>query len=241
MSAGKFFGVGLGPGDPELVTLKALRVLREADVVFTVVSVNGGRGISGRVIDSLDGIEGERRELIFSMSNDWDERMSVIRENAKVILVELEKGRNCVFTTIGDSLTYSTYGYVLKGILAMAPETRVESVPGVNSWSALAAASNTVLVEDKEKLCIVPSHSGAVAEEALEHADTVVFLKTYASRDALARELDDSGRDLLYGANLGLENEFISSKVDEISDREKEYLSMLVARKRRPPETAGIV
>jgi precorrin-2/cobalt-factor-2 C20-methyltransferase len=215
------------------VTLKALRILREADVVFTVLSSGGMKSVSGRIVDSLDGITAEKRELTFSMSNDWKKRKETVGKNADEILRELRTGKTCAFATIGDPLTYGTYGYILKEILKAAPETMVETVPGVNSWSALAATSNTVLAEDKERLCVVPSHSTVNPEKELDNAETVVFLKTYNTRDELSKKLTELECDVIYGANLGLENEFVSDNGGDILSRDKEYLSMLIAKKRR--------
>jgi len=94
---GKFYGVGTGPGDPELITLKAVRILQDSDVVFTAVSRQSERSVSGRVVDNLDGIIAERIELIFAMTKNWDDRLQLIRNNAKLISEELLQGKSCTF------------------------------------------------------------------------------------------------------------------------------------------------
>ncbi|MCF6175830.1 MAG: precorrin-2 C(20)-methyltransferase [Victivallaceae bacterium] len=231
MATGKFYGVGVGPGDVELITLKAVRILKTADVIFTAVSRQSARSVSGRVVDAVDGITGKRQELVFAMTKSWDDRMNLIRKNAGIILSELRQGKNCVFTTIGDPLTYSTYGYLMKELQLLAAELKIITIPGVNSWSALAAASNTILVEDKERLCIVPSYSAVAEKAALEHAETVVFLKTYNSRNNIIDKLDCADEELLYGSNLGLDEQFISTNIEQIRKRGKEYLSMLIVKK----------
>lgn len=233
MKLGKFFGVGVGPGDPGLITVKAVEILKSADVIFTVTSRQSARTVSGAVIDSVEGIAGKQKSLIFAMTKEWEDRMNLIRENTQIILEDLKLGKDCVFATIGDPLTYSTYGYLIKELLKAEPELAIKTIPGVNSWSALAAESNTVLVEDKEKLCIVPSYSEVSEKDALRHADTVVFLKTYKSRDTIVNNLkeDIPEASLLYGANIGMDEQFISTDCDEIIARDQEYMSMLIVKK----------
>ena len=231
-AAGNFFGVSLGPGDPELVTIKALKILQKVDCIFTVVSRQSARSVSGSIIDSLDGITAERIELVFAMRDNQDDKSSRISENISLILDKLRSGNSCAFTTIGDALTYSTYGYIMSEIRRQAPDIKIETVPGVNSWSMLAAEANRVLVEDREVLSVVPSFAEEEQERVLGNIkDTAVLLKTYNTRDALITELAKNGDDFLYGSNLGMDNEFISSDADAILGRDREYLSMLIVKK----------
>ena len=231
-SLGEFFGVSLGPGDPELVTLKALKVLRSVDCIFTVVSRQSSRSVSGSIIDALDGITAERIELVFAMRDNRDDKADLIAGNLSLILDKLKNGKNCAFTTIGDALTYSTYGYIMSEIKRQFPEVKIETVPGVNSWSLLSAQANRVLVEDRETLSVIPSFAEGESHSVLEDLkDTAVLLKTYNTRDALIAELAKNGDDFLYGSNLGMENEFISSDADAILARNREYMSMLIVKK----------
>ena len=221
-------GVGLGPGDPDLLTLKALKVIRAADVVFTAVSRQSSNSVSLRIVRSIPDLKAEVVELVFAMRNTAD-RTGLIRENAEIILSRLREGKDCVFATIGDPLTYSTFGYIMKTIEKTAPEVRIEIVPGVNSWSVLAAESKTILAEDLEPLLILPSYRNE-NQEIPDIPGTKVLLKTYRSKDQLLDQLQETKSTILYGSNLGLDNEFISTSPDKIRARDDEYLSMIITR-----------
>lgn len=235
MTIGKLYGIGVGPGDPGLITVKATEMLKQVDIIFTAISRQSERSVSGSVVDSIADCNAQRVGLVFAMKIDWDDRMKLIRENAAIILEHLKRGLNCAFTTIGDPMTYSTFGYLFRELRSLEPKLEVEIIPGVNSWSALAAAAQTIMVEDKECLCVVPSHDEEDALSPLrdECAGTVVFLKTYNSRNRIIEQAREQFPDaeLLYGANLGLANEFISTDLEAITGRGKDYLSMLVVKK----------
>jgi len=234
MRIGKLFGVSLGPGDPELITMKALKRLQAADVIFTVISRQGSTSASGRIIDSLDGITAERVELIFAMRDDREDKALLINNNAEQIIDRLKDGQDCAFATIGDALTYSTYGYILSELQQKIPDLEVETVPGVNSWSALSARVNRVLVEDRATLSVIPSYANDISPvTGLDSENTSVLLKTYNTRDHLVNILNENGCDFLYGANIGMENEFVSDNVNEILARGKEYLSMLIVKNKK--------
>ena len=234
MKNGKFFGVSLGPGDPGLITVKALDALRSVDYIFTVVSRQSSRSVSGAIIDALDGITAERVKLVFAMRDNSADKAARIAENASLILDKLKSGYSCAFVTIGDALTYSTYGYILSVIRKHLPELDIETIPGVNSWSALSAKVNRVLVEDREELSIIPSYAEESPLSVINKTGgTAVLLKTYKTRDKLVAALDEDGCEFLYGSNLGMENEFISDNSEEILSRANEYLSMLIVKKKK--------
>lgn len=232
--AGKFYGIGLGPGDPRLVTLKAADALRSVKAIYSVASRQSDRSISGRILDALPGITAERTELEFTMSKDFGERLARIDEHAALILAGIRRGEDAAFVTIGDPMTYSTCSYLLRALRRMEPELEYEIIPGGNSWSALAAATATALVEDREVLRIIPTAVPPEPEKLaamLQEHGTSVLLKCYRTREELVRLLSQGGYRVTYGANLGLDDEFVSGDPEEIAARPEEYLSMLLCRR----------
>lgn len=144
-SPGKFYGVGIGPGDPEYLTLKAVNVFRSVDVVFTVTGPNSDFSISEAVVRSVGGVKAEFRKLVFSMSRDARTRQEQIEKNTAIIEGVLSRGLDCAFATLGDAMTYSTFGYILSLLLSRNPGLHAEVVPGVTSFCTLAARSRQIL------------------------------------------------------------------------------------------------
>ncbi len=226
--AAKFYGIGLGPGDPGLVTLKALSCLQLVDRIFSVASRQSERSVSADIIKALPDISASLCELEFVMSRNREERLKRIDDHASIIAEFLDKGESCAFVTIGDPMTYSTCSYLLRALLDIRPGLPVEIIPGVNSWSALAAKTCTPLVEDKQILRIVPSYDESDKPDFPPNSSTIL-LKTYKSRNKLLEQVPGEST-VIYGANLGLENEVTASGRDEIEKLPQAYLSMLAVK-----------
>ncbi len=232
MQPGKLYGIGIGPGDPRYLTLRAAEILRTADVIFTVISRNASSSISRSVVESQNP-RGEIRQLTFSMSRNPEERTNQLRTNAESIMAELRQGRDCVFATLGDTMTYSTFGYVLEIIRTEMPQVPIEVVPGVTSFATLAAKAQCILVENDEELRVIPSFRSEMAERlAFYPKSTTVLLKTYRSRKALLERLKkEENISILYGEQLSMDGEFISNDPEAIARRPEEYLSLIMVRK----------
>ncbi len=231
---GKLYGVGVGPGDPKLLTLRTVEVLRDVDVIFSVVGVNTKNSISGGLVDSVSGCTGERVPLMFSMAKKMSDREVCWQENADLIIEKLKQGKSCAFVTIGDPLLFSTYTYVLRKITAKLKKLTVETVPGITSFQAVAASQNKAMVEDKQILAVVPAWtSEVVTDQILEAADTAVFLKTYQHKDAILESLkrNNMDADIVYAERMGLSEQMITDDISEIQARDNEYLSLMIARK----------
>ena len=233
---GTFYGVGLGPGDPQLLTLRAVDILRKVDIIFYVVGPRSRESISYRIAASVDGCSSRCEPLIFSMSTSVAEREASVHAAALRIAAELKAGRSCAFTTIGDPLIYSTYGYIQKEIKALLPTTPIVVVPGISSFQAAAAEWGEVLVEDEEVLTVVPRwHRSGEYREAIKGAHTVVALKSYRDRDTaletLREELDPSA--FLYAARVGQPDQVIETEIEAMAERPIDYLSLMVAKRRR--------
>ncbi len=234
MKPGVFYGIGLGPGDPELITVKAARILRSCDVIFTVISANVQDSTSENIVRALEP-KGRIVRLVFSMSRDRDVRARQVQDNADAIVRELREGRSCVFTTLGDALSYSTFGYVLPLLREAIPDLSIEIVPGITSWSTLAARAGQVLVENRETLRVIPSFTQDMAEKlVLDPSSPTILLKTYRSRKALTDRLRrEKDYEVIYGERLSQPDEFITDSLDEIDARPESYLSIMLVRPRR--------
>ena len=216
MKTGKLYGVGIGPGDPQYLTLRAADVLRSVDVVFTVISPNASNSVSQSVVDYLQP-RGEVRLQVFSMSRDKT----------------IRAGHDCAFATLGDAMTYSTFGYVLEIIRKAIPNLDLEVIPGITSFATLTAKAGTVLVENGEQLRIIPSFRAEMAE-ALDFpkGSTTILLKSYRSRGAL---LDRLAREekvhVLYGEHLAMKEQALLPDPDAIRARPEKYLSLIMVKK----------
>ena len=232
MKSGKLYGVGIGPGDPRYLTLRAADVLRSADVIFTVISRNASSSVSRSVVESLRP-RGEIRLQMFSMSRDRATREAQVQANADDIIDELRAGRDCAFATLGDAMTYSTFGYVLDRIRKAIPGVEVEIVPGVTSFATLAAKAETVLVENGEQLRVIPSFRSDMAESLdFPKGSTTILLKTYRSRAALLDRLArEENVEILYGEHLAMEGQTLLTDPDAIRERPEEYLSLIMVKK----------
>jgi precorrin-2/cobalt-factor-2 C20-methyltransferase len=193
----RLIGVGVGPGDPEHLTLKALRALKAADRVFVP---HGGR--AAEIVAAHVDCE----PLVFGMSDagSRDERW----DRAGARIAEVVSSGTAAFATIGDPNLYSTFAYIAHTVRALVPDVIVETVPGITAMQDLAARSGTVLAEGTERLALVPYTAGDDAlRQALRSFDTVVI---YKGGRHLPDVLEAVGENAVYGEELGRPGETLT-------------------------------
>ncbi|MFZ5851817.1 MAG: precorrin-2 C(20)-methyltransferase [Actinomycetota bacterium] len=236
MTARRLVGVGVGPGDPELVTVKAVRVLREADVVLVPVLAEHAPGRAEATVRAHLADDTRLRRVVFAL----DERAGVTPRRADawdaaaatVHAAYAGGAATVAFATIGDPNVYSTFGYLAQTVRAQDPTVVVATVPGVTAMQDLAARSGTVLCEGTESLALLPLTAGLPAyEAALRQFDTVVAYKGGANLPAVLDVLDRAGRlgDAVYGAALGLPGEDLRPAADLDRRAAGPYLATVLA------------
>jgi precorrin-2/cobalt-factor-2 C20-methyltransferase len=223
-------GVGVGPGDPELVTVKAVRVLRGADIVFVPVADTGETGrAEATVLHYVDAARSRR--VVFALKDpDWP---AAAQEVAGWL--GAHPGCTAAFATIGDPTVYSTFSRLATAVGELAPELTVELVPGVTAMQDLAARTGIPLVEGRETLALLPMTAGTEAfTHALETFDAVVAYKFGAMLPQTITALRDAGRleRAVYGASLGLPDQDIRP-ASELAAEPAPYLSTLIVPARR--------
>ena len=231
--SGRLIGVGVGPGDPELLTLKGLRALREADHVFVPIGDTGEMGRAERVVrPHLD--LGRVRRLRFALSNDAHARAENWERAAEEVSEPLRRGETCAFATIGDPNVYSTFTYLARTVKDYVPDVYVETVPGITAMQDLAARGGTVLLEGDERLALLPFTAGESAlRSALSGFETVVCYKGGSWLREVLEISGDEGRleDAIYGSRLGMEGEEVVA-ASEVVGQEGTYLSTLIFARR---------
>ena len=227
--SGQLVGVGVGPGDPELLTIKGLRALREADEVFVPVGDTGEVGrAEATVSEYLD--EGRVRRLLFALSDDEEARNRSWERAAKTVAESLSAGKRCAFATIGDPNVYSTFTYLARTVRGILPAVEVETVPGIMAMQDLASRSGTVLALGDEKLVLLPFTAGKeVLEDALKGFETVVCYKGGGRIREVLDAAQRAGRidGAVYGARLGMEGEEVV-RAGEMVGREGTYLATVI-------------
>ncbi|PZH09542.1 precorrin-2 C(20)-methyltransferase [Streptomyces sp. NTH33] len=238
----RLIGVGVGPGDPELVTVKGVNALRAADVVVVPVMDTGERGRAEATV--LHYVPGEKVvRVVFALNerSDRTRREAAWDAAGKRVAGLLGKHGRVAFATIGDPNVYSTFTYLAQTVAALVPGTVVETVPGITAMQDLAARSGAVLTEGTEPLTLVPVTAGAaVLKEALSGPGTVVAYKFGRQAREVAEALRDSGRfdGAVWGSALGLPEESIRPAAD-LDGAPLPYLSTLIAPARRDGGRGG--
>lgn len=251
----RLIGVGVGPGDPELVTVKAVRVLRESDVVFVPVMAGpepepAAPGRAETTIRAHIGPERIRR-VAFALNDRGgltSRRTSAWQAAAREVARAFEQGATTIsFGTIGDPNLYSTFSYLAQTVRGMVPGISVETVPGITAMQDLAARSGTVLAEGAEPLVLLPLTGGAAAlREALGRPGTVVGYKLGAAAGPSPEEvlalLAETGRagGAVAGSRLGLPGEDIRPAAELAGLPAVPYLSTLIVPARREGVGSGL-
>jgi precorrin-2/cobalt-factor-2 C20-methyltransferase len=234
-TTGRLIGVGVGPGDPELVTVKGARALERADVVFVPVGDTGETGRAEAV--ALAYVPPERlRRLTFALAGDAGAREASWDRAGAAVAEVVAAGRVAAFATLGDPAVYSTFAYLAATVRALVRDVLIETVPGVTAMQDLAARSGTVLVEGGERLALLPLAAGARRlSEALTSFDTVVCYKGGRHLPEIVDALRRSGRleRTVYGARLGLPGEIVRPAA-QLDAGPGPYLSTLIALPERP-------
>lgn len=228
---GKLYGVGVGPGDPGMLTLRAVRVLREVEVICAPVSKPGGESSALKVIRE-EGLTGgkEIMRLVFPMTRDEKILRGYWRKAGENVRRQLEKGRKVAFVTLGDPTFYSTYLYLLEELEGV----EVETIPGVTSVSACLASRNLALARGDEKVAFLPAAQARGKLRALlGEFDSVVLLKSKALR-GIAGELRALGaeKDAWVFARCGGKG-FVARRLSDLEEEKEEYFSMVLVRRRR--------
>lgn len=232
---GHFWGIGVGPGPQGYLPLAALEALQSADLIFTPRARGAGQSVAlqclaGIVIDAA-----RLREIEFNMDPDRSVLRSHYGELADSIAAELRAGRSVAYLTIGDTLTYSTYGYVLAALEARLPGFAHRTFPGITSYAAAAAAMDWPLGEGKQRLLVLPCPDDAAALRAdIESHDIVVLMKIGARLGwvlALLREMGIA-RHCAFARKIGLPGELLAADVERLDASEASgYLATLLIRK----------
>ncbi|MBQ1630645.1 MAG: precorrin-2 C(20)-methyltransferase [Firmicutes bacterium] len=224
---GKLFGVGVGPGDPELLSLKAVRVIRESDVIAVPGKTPAESYAYEIACKAMPDLESKPViALKWTMTKDPEELKRVYRDAADLIGSNLEEGRSVSFLTIGDVSIYSTFIYVMKEVSEDGYE--VEMVPGITSFSASASRLGVSLTEHQEMLHIVPVNYG----EVKDLAGTMVLMKPGKDLESIKRSIKEAGRTAMMVEKCGLPDEKIYGSLEEIPD-EGEYLSTVIVFDRK--------
>ncbi|MEU1293920.1 precorrin-2 C(20)-methyltransferase [Streptomyces sp. NPDC005840] len=235
-------GVGVGPGDPELVTVKGVAALRAAAVVVVPVMDTGERGRAEATVLHYVGAEKVVR-VVFALNERGDRARREAAWDAAGgrVAALLREHRSVAFATIGDPNVYSTFTYLAQTVRELVPRTAVQTVPGITAMQDLAARSGAVLTEGTEPLTLVPVTAGAaVLKEALAGPGTVVAYKFGRQAGEVAEALRETGRldDAVWGSALGLPDESIRPAA-ELDGAALPYLSTLIAPARRDGGRGG--
>ena len=231
---GKLYGIGVGPGDPDLLTLKAVKVLQKVSVVFTAASAKNDYSLALEIARPHIPAEARIHPLAFPMTRDIAAKQAAWAANADIVADYLLQGRDAAFLTLGDSLTFSTFGYLLRQIGERFPDIPVETVPGITSYQASAAALNMPLVEGEESLLVVSgAQGGDLFREHGRKPDNVVFMKAYRNVPSICEALDEAG---MLGQAAGvvscsLPGEELVRDVKTLLHREPNYWTLIIAKK----------
>jgi precorrin-4/cobalt-precorrin-4 C11-methyltransferase len=228
----RLIGVGVGPGDPELVTVKAVRVLREADLILVPVLAAPGPGIRepGRaemiVRAHVDANVIKRLEFALNDTGGITPRRAAAWQQAAATVAEEFAGgaATIAFGTLGDPNLYSTFSYLAQTVRDLVPDIQVETVPGITAMQDLASRAGISLAEGAEPVTLVPLNAGTAAlDRALTHGGTVIGYKVGAAASpapaVLRDRLQAAGRldGAVIGARLGLPGELIAPAAEVLA------------------------
>lgn len=230
--AGKLFGIGVGPGDPELLTVKAINAIKQLDVIIAPKTEKKDGSVALNIASQYIKPETEIVYQVFPMTVGFAEDDTAWQSNKQEILELLQSGKNVGFLTLGDPMFYSTYIYVFRLLQHEAVE--IETIPGIPAFCAIGSATNTPIVEGDSILSIIPANMPEDrVRSALKTCDNAVLMKVYKNSDAVIDMLAEEGlaKQAVLASRCGLDDEVIIRDISGEKGRKLNYLSTILTRR----------
>ena len=229
---GVFYGIGVGPGDPELVTVKAVKALKKVKYVFEATSALEKESIAGRIAKLYYSKSTRFMSLVFPMVNDKTIKNGAWEKNAGIVAEKLLKGYDCAFVTIGDPMIYSTCSYLLTELRKIIPSLKSQIIPGITSFQTAAAKSQIPIVEDRETFTVIPSFSPEILAGLKNYpSDTVVLMKSYRTKKEIVKHILKNKSKAIFASKLCLDGELVTSDIELAGKAKEEYLSLFIIKK----------
>jgi precorrin-2/cobalt-factor-2 C20-methyltransferase len=235
MNTGILYGIGVGPGDPDLMTVKGAKLLAEARHVFVPKARKGSESLALAIARKHINPEAEVHEILFPMTTDLDELEAHWEDSARIIGEVLETGADACFLTIGDALLYSTYIYMLRALKRRIPDIHVVTIPGITAFSAAAALAEFPVGRAKEPVTIVPTADDLEeVRHAVSKGGTVVLMKIGKRLGGILDILENAGAlgSSVFVSHAGMDNQRIEADLTKLRGEEEDigYMSIILVR-----------
>lgn len=229
---GKIYAVGVGPGDPELLTRKAERIIREVPVICAPTGAADAASYALSIVEPF--IDRSRQEVlvqVFPMKKDQAGLDAFWEEAAAQVAARVRAGEDVAFITIGDPFLYSTFLYLYRIFQERYPDIPVEIVPGISSINAAAAAAGVPLGMTSDRIAILPAtYEDDDLRRTFAAFDTVILMKVHRVFDrvyALLKELGLENRAVFVRRVGGAEEEVVTP-LETLLGKKLDYLSLLI-------------
>lgn len=214
----KFYGIGVGPGDSELITIKATKVFEILDILYVPQSKNGKESIAKKIANPYLNKDILIKERYFPMNYNMDEKIDVWNSISKEIINDVRQNKNVGFITLGDPMIYSTYLYLYERIKDYID---VVTIPGISSFINIASSNNFPLVMDRESLAIVSCTDDMHRiYDVLDNFESIVLMKVYKNFKSIIDLIFEKGleRNSIMVSNSSMEDEVL---IEDLSEVEK--------------------
>lgn len=233
MKRGTLYGIGVGPGDPELITIRGANIIARCHHIFVPKARTSTDSLALSIANRYLRSSSEVHELIFPMTSEQEELSHRWSESARNIISVLEKGEDACFLTLGDPLLYSTYIYLLREVRASIPDADVVTVPGVTAFSAAAALAEFPVGEGKETVVVVPTADDLEdVRQALKEKRTVILMKIGKRLPDILDLLEDAGYidRSVFVSRAGLSDQRVETDLRTMRNENPEagYLSIIL-------------
>ncbi|HZA07289.1 MAG TPA: precorrin-2 C(20)-methyltransferase [Nitrososphaeraceae archaeon] len=237
--------IGCGPGDPELLTIKAVKLIKSAEVIFAPTAKEGKPSIALSIVKKYISSYTKTINLIFPMLKDKQVLNGYWKENTEKIANEVRAGKKVIYLTVGDPSIYSTWIHIYKELRRSYKDIKIDIIPGITSIFAFAAEAKIALVEGDETLAIVPAcYDMERVRRTSNVCDTVIFLKDGRHFDDVIDMLPEAGfvgdSMIAIAQDVAVEGEVIKmSRLTDFRGRRgstEKYFSIMVAKKKSDRE-----
>lgn len=235
LDSGRLYGVSLGPGDPQLITLRAWQLLQRRDAIWTypVRSLRKESYALDIVVRSGMPLPEQHQALLFPMTHDAEKLARHWLKAAETVLAMLQTGQDVLFLVEGDASTYASFCYLARVLRELDSTAKIEIVPGVTSFNAACAQLQIPLSEQDDTIAIVPAAYGIEAvEKMLDDFDTLVLMKVKPLLDDLISLLERRGllQHSRFVEKAGSPVERVIHDVAQLKGQTVNYLSLLLVK-----------